>query len=50
MSTNKQAKQQVVKEVKEDLQKAQAAIVTDYRGLNVDQITTLRRADRKSVV
>lgn len=46
MSTNKQAKQQVVKEVKEDLQKAQAAIVTDYRGLNVDQITTLRRALR----
>ena len=46
MSTSKEAKKQVVSEVKDDLQKAQSAIVTDYRGLNVDEITQLRRALR----
>jgi len=43
-------KQQVVSEVREDLQRAKAAIVTDYRGLNVAQISTLRRALRAEKV
>lgn len=46
MSINKETKKQVVAEVKEDLQKAMTAIVTDYRGLDVEQITALRRALR----
>lgn len=43
-------KQRVVSEFKEDLQKAKVAIVTDYRGLNVAQISTLRRALRAEKV
>ncbi|MBT9172896.1 MAG: 50S ribosomal protein L10 [Syntrophomonadaceae bacterium] len=43
-------KQQVVSEVREDLQRAKVAIVTDYRGLNVAQISTLRRALRAEKV
>ena len=50
MSINKEAKQQVITEVKEDLSNAKAAIVTDYRGLNVEQITNLRRALRAANV
>ncbi|MCL4464368.1 MAG: 50S ribosomal protein L10 [Firmicutes bacterium] len=46
MSTNKETKKQIVAEVKEDLQNAKVAIVTDYRGLNVEQVTELRRALR----
>lgn len=46
MSTKKETKKQVVAEVKDDLLNAKAAIVTDYRGLNVEQITELRRALR----
>lgn len=46
MSTKKETKKQVVAEVKEDLKNAKVAIVTDYRGLNVEQITELRRALR----
>jgi large subunit ribosomal protein L10 len=43
-------KQQVVSEVREDLKRAKVAIVTDYRGLNVAQISTLRRALRAEKV
>lgn len=50
MSVNKDAKRQVVDTVKEDLQKAQTAIITDYRGLNVEEITQLRRALRAESV
>ncbi|NLZ93992.1 MAG: 50S ribosomal protein L10 [Firmicutes bacterium] len=46
MSITKKDKEKVVAEVKEDLGKAKSAIVTDYRGLNVEQITALRRALR----
>lgn len=44
MSKNKEAKSQVVSEVKEDLVNASCIIVTDYRGLNVEQMTKLRSA------
>ncbi|NLZ39027.1 MAG: 50S ribosomal protein L10 [Firmicutes bacterium] len=46
MSITRQEKERIVAEVKEDLNKAASAIVTDYRGLNVEQMTTLRRALR----
>jgi large subunit ribosomal protein L10 len=46
MSTKKETKKLVVSEVREDLQQAKTAIVTDYRGLNVEQVTRLRRALR----
>lgn len=47
---NREDKQQVVGEVREDLQRAITAIITDYRGLNVAQISTLRRALRAEKV
>ncbi len=50
MSTNKETKKQIVAEVKEDLKNAKVAIVTDYRGLNVEQVTELRRALRAESV
>ena len=50
MSISKEKKVKVVAEVKEDLSNAKAAIVTDYRGLNVEQMTTLRRALRAESV
>lgn len=46
MSISKEDKKRVVAEVTEDLSNSMTAIVTDYRGLNVEQITTLRRALR----
>ncbi|NLM53082.1 MAG: 50S ribosomal protein L10 [Firmicutes bacterium] len=46
MSITKAEKQKIVAQVKEDLEKAKTAIVADYRGLNVEQITKLRRALR----
>ena len=44
MSISKETKQQVVSEVMEDLKKAKSVIVTDYRGLDVSQLTMLRRS------
>ena len=46
MSVKKVAKQLVINEVTADLKNAKSAIVTDYRGLNVEQMTNLRRALR----
>lgn len=50
MISKKVAKQQVVREIKDDLSQAKSAIITDYRGLNVTQITALRRALRAEQV
>ncbi|HHX73587.1 MAG TPA: 50S ribosomal protein L10 [Firmicutes bacterium] len=50
MSISRETKEKIVAEVKEDLGRAKAAIVTDYRGLNVEQITSLRRALRAEKV
>ncbi len=44
MSVNRATKEKVVAEMKQDLKEAKAVIVTDYRGLNVAQITALRRS------
>jgi large subunit ribosomal protein L10 len=44
MGTNRTVKEQVVSEVKQDIERAKCVIITDYRGLNVSQMTTLRRS------
>jgi len=42
-----QGKKQVVEEIKEKVNKAQTVIVVDYRGLNVEEITELRKKYRE---
>jgi large subunit ribosomal protein L10 len=43
-------KEALVADLHEKLQEAKAAILTDFTGLNVDQITQLRRTLKKSAV
>ncbi|NLN07721.1 MAG: 50S ribosomal protein L10 [Firmicutes bacterium] len=50
MGITREKKEKIVSEIKTDLSRAKAAIVTDYRGLNVEQITSLRRALRAEKV
>lgn len=45
---NIEAKQQVVEEVTEKFKESQAAVLVDYRGLNVAEITALRKELRDS--
>ncbi len=44
MVTNRTIKEKIVSEVKKDLEQAKSVIITDYRGLDVSQMTTLRRS------
>ena len=48
MGLNLEQKQAVVAEVAAQLAKAQAVIVAEYRGLNVERVTQLRSRARKS--
>ena len=50
MSLTLEQKQEVVTEIAAQLGKAQAVIVAEYRGLNVESVTGLRTAARKSGV
>jgi len=50
MSANQEAKKVVVEEIKSKLQKAQSAVVVDYRGLSVEEVNALRRLMRESNV
>ncbi|QUH25429.1 50S ribosomal protein L10 [Serpentinicella alkaliphila] len=50
MSNAKDLKSQVVNEITEKLQKSAAAIVVDYRGLKVEQVTELRKRCREQGV
>lgn len=50
MSKNLEVKKQVVEEIKEKFEKAQSAVVVDYRGLNVFQVTNLRKTFREAGV
>ena len=50
MSLSLEQKQAVVTEIAAQLGNAQALIVAEYRGLNVDSVTGLRAAARKSGV
>ena len=45
---NIEAKKQVVDEIKERLEKIQGAVLTDYRGLNVAEVTELRSKLREA--
>ncbi|HZX47300.1 MAG TPA: 50S ribosomal protein L10 [Clostridia bacterium] len=48
MSDKKIAKQQVVNEIKEKFQRAEAVVLVDYRGLNVAEATELRKRFREA--
>ena len=45
-----QAKQENIEEIKEKIDKAQAIVLVDYRGLNVEQLTELRSKYRSAGV
>ncbi|MCL6636261.1 MAG: 50S ribosomal protein L10 [Peptococcaceae bacterium] len=48
MGDSREAKAQVVKEVAERLVSSAASVVTDYRGLNVAEVTELRKRLREA--
>ena len=48
MSDKKNAKQQVVNEIKEKFQRAEAVVLVDYRGLNVAEVTEPRKRVREA--
>lgn len=48
MSDKKNAKEQVVNEIKEKFQRAEAVVLVDYRGLNVAEVTELRKRFREA--
>ncbi|AWZ49547.1 50S ribosomal protein L10 [Hathewaya limosa] len=50
LSKNRQLKEAKVQEIKEKLEKAQAIILADYQGLNVEEDTELRKQLRESGV
>ena len=50
MSKNLEIKKGVVADIKEKFEKAQSAILVDYRGLNVAEVTELRNQLRKAGV
>lgn len=43
-------KRQIVEEIKEKIKKSQSIVLVDYRGLNVDEVTQLRRKFREAGV
>ena len=45
-----QAKQAVVSEIKEKIDKAQSIVLLNYRGLNVEEVTELRNKYREAQV
>ena len=47
---NKDSKQQIVTELHDKLQQAKAVFLADFRGMNVEQATTLRNELRKAEV
>lgn len=50
MSNSLELKKQIVEEIKEKFNKAQAAVVVDYRGLTVGETTELRKKMREAGV
>ena len=48
MSDKRIAKEQVVNEIKEKFQRAEAVVLVDYRGLNVAEVTELRKRFREA--
>ena len=45
-----EGKKQIVEEIKEKVDKAQGIVLVDYRGLNVEELTQLRRIYREAGV
>lgn len=50
MSKNLEVKQQVVNEVREKLEKSKAVLLVDYKGINVADVTELRKRFREAGV
>lgn len=50
MSKQREEKQAAVESIKENLQKAQVSVLTDYRGLSVAEISELRKRLREAGV
>ncbi len=50
MSKNRELKEKKVEEISEKLKEAKSAVLLDYRGLNVDQATKLRKIFRENNV
>lgn len=50
MAKNLESKEIVVNEVKEKLQKANALVLVDYKGINVEDVTELRKKFREAGV
>ncbi len=50
MADNKSVKEQIVKEIKEKIERAGAVVLVDYRGLNVEEVTELRKRFREAGV
>ncbi len=48
MADNKSIKQQTVEEIKEKFQRSKAVVLVDYRGLNVKEVTELRKKFREA--
>lgn len=48
MSGNRQVKEQIVREIREKFEKAVSVIFVDYRGLNVEEVTQLRKKFREA--
>jgi large subunit ribosomal protein L10 len=50
LSSNRLAKEQIVNEIKEKLENAVSLVLVDYRGLNVEEVTELRKKSREAGV
>ncbi|SHK05925.1 LSU ribosomal protein L10P [Geosporobacter subterraneus DSM 17957] len=50
MSSKLDIKKQIVEEIKEKFSKAQSAVIVDYRGLTVEEVTELRKKMREAGV
>lgn len=50
MSTNRDLKQQVVADIKERFERAGSVVLVDYRGINVEDVTNLRKQFREAGV
>lgn len=45
---NIEAKQAIVQEIADKMKNAQGTVVVDYRGLNVEEVTELRKKPEKT--
>ncbi|WP_427340801.1 50S ribosomal protein L10 [Caloranaerobacter sp. DY30410] len=50
MSTKIEQKKQIVQEIKDKINRAQAVVLVDYRGLNVEEVNELRKKYREAGV